>query len=486
MKLHLPLGLRRALFAVFALLRPVTAVAVAVAATVQADDLALNKNKTTHTGDTVNVGNIKVDKTGNLDFSSLMKKYNVTATTGDVTSTGTVSTPTLFTGELNITSNAGNVNLNSIQGTRIAVTAAQDINVTGAITMTGGSLTSKGADVNITSSAATLSGTAVVAEKGIVSIANSGTNTLSATNITAIGKNGDGQSVALGGNGALNILISADTEGVGDVLVEGGANLVTGGTTLTSTQGGIEVAGSGNLPASDLLDKVLEGNELLKNFNGNINAVIGKNTKLDAATDVNVHATANLVGDKAQVEADDKVVVDGTINMVNGGANVTADQEVELNGTLNMVNGGANVTATDGKVTLQGSENGNGALGDLISGALGDAAGALGESGMLDNLKGNANVVSGENTKVGAAEVNINGTLNMVGDKAQVEGSDKVVVDGTINMVNGGANVAAGQEVELNGTLNMVNGGANVTATDGKVTLQGSENGNGALGDLIS
>ena len=123
MKLHIPLGLRRALYSVFAYLQSVAVASALVAATASAADLTLKKNNANYSADAVNVGNIDIKASGLTDLLTYLgRDYSVTATTGDVTSTGTVATPTGFSGSLTLTSAQGNVNLNNVSGKNMQIT----------------------------------------------------------------------------------------------------------------------------------------------------------------------------------------------------------------------------------------------------------------------------------------------------------------------------------------------------------------------------
>ncbi len=222
---------------------------------------------------------------------------------------------------------------------------------------------------------------------------------------------------------------------------------------------------------SDLIENL--GDDVLK---GNINLVTGGD--VDATTgNVSMDGTLNLLTGGTVSAANGAVTLNGTANVLAGGT-VNNSQNVELKGAVNAVTGGL---VEGDSVTFGAAENGL-AVGEMLGSLLESAQieGLEGVSDMLAglNLNGNANLVTGGTVNATEGDVTLNGTINLTTGGMVSTTTGDVLVNGSLNIVTGGSMDAADQ-LTLNGPANIVTGG---TLSGGSVELKGDDM---PLGSLV-
>ncbi len=266
-------------------------------------------------------------------------------------------------------------------------------------------------------------------------------------------------------NGTANVLAGGTVNNSQNVELKGAVNAVTGGlvegdnVTFGSAENGLEV---GEMLGSLLESAQIEGLEGVSdmlaglNLNGNANLVTG-GTVNATKDDVTLNGTINLTTGGMVSTTKGDVLVNGSLNIVTGGSMDAADQ-LTLNGPANIVTGG---TLSGGSVELKGDDMPLGSLvGGLLDGVLegvelpeelnGLVSGSV--TDVLNNLTGNFNVVTGDNTMIDAdTTTTLTGTVNYVGDGATVAGTD-VTLKGAANVVLNGATLEADDALTLTGT----------------------------------
>lgn len=266
-------------------------------------------------------------------------------------------------------------------------------------------------------------------------------------------------------NGTANVLAGGTVNNSQNVELKGAVNAVTGGlvegdsVTFGSAENGLAV---GEMLGSLLESAQIEGLEGVSdilaglNLNGNANLVTG-GTVNATEEDVTLNGTINLTTGGMVSTTKGDVLVNGSLNIVTGGSMDAADQ-LTLNGPANIVTGG---TLSGGSVELKGDDMPLGSLvGGLLDGVLegvelpeelnGLVSGSV--TDVLNNLTGNFNVVTGDNTMIDAdTTTTLTGTVNYVGDGATVAGTD-VTLKAAANVVLNGATLEADDALTLTGT----------------------------------
>lgn len=325
------------------------------------------------------------------------------------------------------------------------------------------------------------------------------------------------------GDGASSDNMFSDLiENLGDDVLKGNINLVTGGD-VDATTGNVSMDGTLNL----LTGGDMNANQAVA-MNGTINAVIdgeieGGSVAFGAATNGGIplgDLLSSLVGENADSTIADlvsgldlngnaNIVTGGSVNATTAGVNMTgtlnlltggdvsADKGgVAMNGTLNLLTGGA-VSTTTGDVTVKGALN-------LVTGTDFDAAGKL-------TLNGPANIVTGGTLSGGSVELKgdnmplgslvgglLDGVLEGVELPEELNGLVSGSVTDVLNNLTGNLNIVTGKNtlvgatpvldeeeavigyeniadtVTLTGTANYVGDGATVAGTD--VTLKAAAN----------
>ena len=266
-------------------------------------------------------------------------------------------------------------------------------------------------------------------------------------------------------NGTANVLAGGTVNNSQNVELKGAVNAVTGGlvegdnVTFGAAENGLEVGAMlGSLLESAQIEGLEGVSDMLAdlNLNGNANLVTGGTVNATEG-DVTLNGTINLTTGGMVSTTKGDVLVNGSLNIVTGGSMDAADQ-LTLNGPANIVTGG---TLSGGSVELKGDDMPLGSLvGGLLDGVLegvelpeelnGLVSGSV--TDVLNNLTGNFNVVTGDNTMIDADTTTaLTGTVNYVGDGATVAGNN-VTVKGAANVVLNGATLEADDALTLTGT----------------------------------
>ena len=418
-------------------------------------DLTLNGNVNLMMGGTVEAttGNVLMDGTANIMTAGTVKAKDTVALNGTINAVidGTVSGGNV---EFKATENSA-LNLGGILSGLIGSNETEegdgessdnmfsDLVENLGDTLNGNINLVTGGDVDATTGNVSMDGTLNLLTGGTVSAAN-GAVTL---------------------NGTANVLAGGTVDNSQNVELKGAVNAITGGlvegdsVTFGAAENGLEV---GSMLGSLLESAQIEGLEGVSdmlaglNLNGNANLVTG-GTVNATEEDVTLNGTINLTTGGMISTTKGDVLVNGSLNIVTGGSMDAADQ-LTLNGPANIVTGGM---LSGGSVELKGDDMPLGSLvGGLLDGVLegvelpeelnGLVSGSV--TDVLNNLTGNFNVVTGDNTLIEAdTTTTLTGTVNYVGESAKVAGTD-VTLKAAANVVLNGATLEADEALTLTGT----------------------------------
>ncbi len=381
--------------------------------------------------------------TGNVTAGSIAAGTGVTVA-GNATVTGAISSTTgnLAVGGANnsvqagsVTATAGSVSLTGTTTTG-AVTAGENINLTGTTTAT---TISTGSSGSIASSGGNLTASALMAGEGITTgnanvsgVINAGNGGLSAPgatisassisagtsvttgNVTA-GSIAAGTGVTVAGNATVTGAISSTA----DNITVGGANntvqaasiTAPGGSvnlTGTTTTGIVHAGGNVNLTGSTTATAISAGSSGSVTSSGGSLAA----SSIAAGRGVSVAGNATVTGAISATAGN--VVLGGANSIVRAGSITASSGNVNLTGTTTIGN-----TAASGSINANGAEN--------LTGVVHAGSGPL----SLDNVTvtGSATLESGAS---GNSPITINGNLTtQKGSTLQID--NPLTIDGTVD-----------------------------------------------------
>lgn len=456
MKIHLPIVLRKALLAVFAV--GVTA-AMATPSAMAAENVEITDPQTDPDGLTMD-GTVS-NKIINDSFST---PTNVTVTAGDITMTtvGGYNAILGFTG----TSKGSNVKAEA-----------------GNILMDG--------PANVVAFGSTVIGQQIT-------LKNSGKQTI------AVGTVAEGILGAFAGSyvpdslskieGSFNIVQDSTLGDTNTTLVSmdsATANLIAGGSAVKS--GDINMTGGANVVVDTTLENLM-GYVFSKDLASLLAGKAGISTTLTAGNDINLGAKLNLVhgGQSVVLDAGNAVNLTGAINVLAGNTTVngvdinltpgqktyiTADELAkylperfvtlaEQSGIAAKLAKGVNASVVAGGAKLDATNNIT--TSGTVSAFVNTRTEAVVDA--LQTIRGNSN----------ASELQLVCDLLSDGMATTIEADNNIAMGSRLNLVHGGAigddskmlTITAGKEMSMEGTFNVVSGNVKVNAKD--IRLEGT------------
>ena len=345
-------------------------------------------------------------------------------------------------------SNAININTNSmniIGGTFNAGT----LNATGALKLTGGTVTSTG---NLTISGdkgLTIGNGAGISTGGNLTFASSEGAVIN--NHTWDNQNG---SVTLSGKtGVTNNATITSSNGIGMTSAEG---TIVNNAALTAKGGAVSFDGKGDITNNALIEA--NGSVYIISTGGKVTnragIIAGKNfATASAASLFNLRARARAVDNGS-------VVISGSSGVINDTKDsIQANDSVLLESSAGDISNSSSITASNGSVEI----NGNGDVNNT---------GANISAGNNVSITAATGTLSNSSAITAANNVSITSTAGAVENSSAVTASGSVEISGS-NVSNSGTVTTTGGSVTISGN-GSVNNSANITATGGSVEISGN------------
>lgn len=388
----------------------------------------------------------KVDTSGKFvnGTAANISGTNITLTSGSGANTISMSAVNnTLTASDTITINTDSMNI--VGGTFNAGT----LNATGALELTGGTVTSNG---NLTISGdkgLTIGNGAGISTGGNLTFASSEGAVIN--NHTWDNQNG---SVTLSGKtGVTNNATITSSNGIGMTSAEG---TIVNNAVLTAKGGAVFFEGKGDITNNALIEA--NGSVYIISTGGKVTnragIIAGKNfATASAASPFSLRARARAVDNGSVVISGSSGVINDTID------SIQANDSVLLESSAGDISNSSRITATNGSVEI----NGNGDVNNT---------GANISAGNNVSITAATGTLSNSSAITAANNVSITSTAGAVENSSAVTASGSVEISGS-NVSNSGTVTTTGGSVTISGN-GSVNNSANITATGGSVEISGN------------